>query len=295
MNMVIRTYSFGMPYRPVYGYVLLLAALLVMSWDNALENAAVAPGAIPAEAIRLRILANSDSAPDQAVKRHVRGAVAGELKRLTAGAESAAEARDAIAAALPELEALVKRELAARGFGYGASVRLGPAPFPAKIHGGRVYPAGEYDALVITLGAGRGENWWCVLFPPLCFADAVKSGKPEKREPAGEAIGARNAAVAGSGGGMAECGTEGGRDRHAAIAVGSKADGAEAHGRDAVNGPESKRDAGNAADGGRDARHAQDAAAKTGKTAGDAQDVEIRFAIWDLLQRVLDFFRRLFG
>ena len=250
MNMVIRTYPFGMPYRPVYGYVVLLVALLAMSWDNAMENAAIVKGAIPEEAIRLRILANSDSAPDQAVKRHVRGAVAGELERLAAGAGSAAEAREAIAAALPELEMLVERELEARGFGYGASVKLGSVPFPAKIHGGRVYPAGAYEALLITLGAGRGENWWCVLFPPLCFADAVGTGRPDKAE-------AAHALPADSGG-----------------SGGAKAAEPAQDGGDADNGI---------------VRHAL-----TGE-AGNERDVEVRFAVWELLQRILDFFRKLFG
>lgn len=243
--MIIRTYPFVVPYRPVYGYVVLLVALLAMAWENAQNNAAIVEGAIPVEAIRLRILANSDSAPDQAVKRHVRNAVARELERLVAGAGSPAEARAAIAGALPELEAMVKRELEARGFGYGAGVKLGPVPFPAKIYGGRVYPAGEYEALLITLGKGRGENWWCVLFPPLCFADAVGGIKPQK----GEAVPA----------GAAESGDSGGKTASA-----------------------------QAAD------HAQD-----GGAAGDgrvvARDVEVKFAVWELLQRILDFFRRLFG
>ena len=276
--MMIRTHPFGVPYRPVYGYVMLLAVLLVLSWDSALDNAAMVKGAIPAEAIRLRILANSDSAPDQAVKRHVRSAVAGELERLAAGAESAAEAREAISASLPELEALVKRELESRGFGYGASVRLGPAPFPAKIHGGRVYPAGEYETLLITLGEGRGENWWCVLFPPLCFADAVGTGRPEQSDAAErgrnapDAVrGERNAQQAAAGEPEAGGKANGDRNAHDALARKDAADG----GRHAGDGSGGRQDAANAADG--------------------VRDVEIRFALWDLLQRILEFFKRLFG
>ena len=239
MNMVIRNYPSVFPYRPVYGYIVLLVMLLAMSWENAQNNAAIVEGAIPEESIRIRILANSDSAADQAVKRHVRNAIADELSMLAAGADSIGEAREAIAGALPELETLVKRELEMRGFGYPATVKLGLVPFPAKIYGNRVYPAGQYEALLITLGEGKGENWWCVLFPPLCFADAVGAGKADK----GEAV-KKDAAESG--------GTE--VSAHAA--------------HDTQDGP---------------------AKAKA------SQDVEVKFAVWELLQRIADFFKRLFG
>jgi stage II sporulation protein R len=54
---------------------------------------------------------------------------------------------------------------------YGSQVEMGLIPFPTKLYGNRLYPAGDYEGLLITLGAGQGENWWCVLFPPLCFVD----------------------------------------------------------------------------------------------------------------------------
>jgi len=239
VNMVIRHYPFVFSYRPVYGYVVLLVMLLAMSWENAQNNAAIVEGAIPEESIRIRILANSDSAADQAVKRHVRNAIADELRQLSAGADSIAEAREAIAGALPELETMVKRELEMRGFDYPAAVKLGPVPFPAKIYGNRVYPAGQYEALLITLGEGKGENWWCVLFPPLCFADAVGAGKADK----GEAV--------------------------TNDAAGSGAKEASAFA----------------------AQDAQDGGVK----AGASQKVEVKFAVWELLQRIADFFKRLFG
>jgi len=239
VNMVIRHYPFVFSYRPVYGYVVLLVMLLAMSWENAQNNAAIVEGAIPEESIRIRILANSDSAADQAVKRHVRNAIADELRQLSAGADSIAEAREAIAGALPELETMVKRELEMRGFDYPAAVKLGPVPFPAKIYGNRVYPAGQYEALLITLGEGKGENWWCVLFPPLCFADAVGAGKADK----GEAV--------------------------TNDAAGSGAKEASAFA----------------------AQDAQDGGVK----AEASQKVEVKFAVWELLQRIADFFKRLFG
>ena len=72
---------------------------------------------------------------------------------------------------LPEIRQLVGEELKKRGITYSYTVELGVVPFPTKLYGGTVYPAGDYDAARITLGEGQGQNWWCVLFPPLCFID----------------------------------------------------------------------------------------------------------------------------
>ena len=62
--------------------------------------------------------------------------------------------------------------MASRGLNYEYQVELGSVPFPTKLYGGTVYPAGDYEAVRIILGEGKGQNWWCVLFPPLCFIDA---------------------------------------------------------------------------------------------------------------------------
>ncbi|WP_219834468.1 stage II sporulation protein R [Paenibacillus sp. R14(2021)] len=169
---MIRTYS-RFPYRPVYGYVLLIAAILLMSWESQRADAAIAGGSIPAESIRLRILANSDSASDQAVKREVRDAVVAEMNKWVTGPQTIVEARSTIRSHMSDIEAIIAAKLQARGFQYGYHAELGIVPFPTKIYGTQVYPAGNYEALRITLGAGAGQNWWCVLFPPLCFVDAV--------------------------------------------------------------------------------------------------------------------------
>lgn len=169
---MIRTYS-RFPYRPVYGYVLLLAALLLMSWESQRADAAIAGGSIPSESIRLRILANSDSAMDQLVKREVRDAVVAQMNTWVTGPQTIEEARLTIRSHMNDIEAIVGKTLNERGFHYGYKAELGIVPFPTKIYGTEVYPAGNYEALRITLGAGAGQNWWCVLFPPLCFVDAV--------------------------------------------------------------------------------------------------------------------------
>lgn len=149
--------------------------ILMMVWEGQKTDAAVAELAIPQESIRLRILANSDGTQDQLVKRQIRDSIVEQMNQWVAALEdpqSLEQARALIQNHLPELNALVGAELEKRGIEYSYKVELGVVPFPTKLYGGTVYPAGEYEAVRVTLGEGKGQNWWCVLFPPLCFIDA---------------------------------------------------------------------------------------------------------------------------
>lgn len=126
---------------------------------------------IPNEAVRLRILANSDSPDDQALKRAVRDAVNEQITAWVSDLTSFEEAKQVIAQHVPEIEQTVARVLQEKKSDQSYKVTFGRVSFPTKIYGSYVYPAGEYDAVLITLGKGEGANWWCVLFPPLCFLD----------------------------------------------------------------------------------------------------------------------------
>ncbi|XEC95302.1 stage II sporulation protein R [Paenibacillus tarimensis] len=170
--MVIRNHS-RFSFRRSYGFLFCALAVLLMSWEGQRLDAAIAEGAIPEESIRLRILANSDSPQDQAVKRHVRDAIVEEMAGWAEGPQTIEQARMTIQSKLQVIEAIIANELESRGFKYGYDVELGVVPFPTKMYGSKVYPAGDYEALRVTLGKGAGQNWWCVLFPPLCFVDGV--------------------------------------------------------------------------------------------------------------------------
>ncbi|MBO8172028.1 MAG: stage II sporulation protein R [Bacillaceae bacterium] len=152
-------------------YILFALIVLWLRWEHQESEAALAQGPIPEESIRLRIIANSDSLQDQWLKRKVRDAVVDEINGWVGELEDAKMARDVIRSHLPEIKDLVKQTMKQYGFDYGSAVKLGMVPFPTKMYGSYVYPAGEYEALRITLGKGLGQNWWCVLFPPLCFVD----------------------------------------------------------------------------------------------------------------------------
>lgn len=178
-----------MNFRLVRVSLLLSFVLLVamMSWEMQRVQVALASAEIPQDAIRLRILANSDEVADQAVKRKVRDAIVAQMNEWAQQPLNIYEARLVIQANLPKLEQITADVLKANGFTYSYNVELAKVPFPTKLYGDKLYPAGEYEALRITLGEGNGANWWCVLFPPLCFVDAVKgvavSQKSTQKQP----------------------------------------------------------------------------------------------------------------
>ena len=138
---------------------------------------------IPDEAIRLRILANSDNETDQQIKRYVRDEVNKYITNLVQEVENIEAARKMIQENLPAIEEIVAESLESTGetdeFSLEYSDRVA---FPTKIYGNYVYPAGEYEAVLITIGEGNGANWWCVLFPPLCFLDFSNGGTVEESE-----------------------------------------------------------------------------------------------------------------
>jgi stage II sporulation protein R len=158
-------------------HVYLAFAIIVMitCWESNRTNAAVLTPIIPEESIRIRILANSDSVQDQALKGQIRDAVASNMQSWANGPQTIEQARAVIRAHMPELDILVGDMIRDRGFPYKHQVELGVVPFPAKMFANEQVPAGDYEALRITIGSGKGQNWWCVLFPPLCFVDAFTS------------------------------------------------------------------------------------------------------------------------
>lgn len=183
-----RPYSYRFPFRASYGYLIVALAILLMSWEGLRVDGAIAgdSAAIPQQAIRLRILANSDSAVDQAMKRRIRDAIVSAMNGWAEGPQTIEQARSTLNDNMGEIERIVGEQLQSRGFQYGFKAELGEVAFPTKLYGDRVYPAGNYEALLITLGQGEGQNWWCVLFPPLCFIDSA-SGEATQAEPAAAA------------------------------------------------------------------------------------------------------------
>lgn len=122
------------------------------------------------ECIRLHVIANSDSAEDQAVKLKVRDAVLA-CARESFTASDRDEAEEQLMDMGGSLDAAVNAVLAENGMDYGAYLAFGEFDFPDREYAGKTYPAGRYRALRVVLGDGAGHNWWCVMFPPLCLIE----------------------------------------------------------------------------------------------------------------------------
>jgi stage II sporulation protein R len=121
------------------------------------------------EPLRLHIIANSNSEVDQAVKLKVRDDLLEKTAQAMVDMQTLEQAESYMQAHLTEITENANQVLKQNGFAYTANVSIGENYFPDKQYGDTLYPAGNYQAVKITLGQGQGDNWWCVLFPPLCI------------------------------------------------------------------------------------------------------------------------------
>ncbi len=132
---------------------------------------------IYSDMIRLHVIAASDSEEDQAVKLQVRDAVLAVVEHSMENVESQGEAAVAIEEANDEICAAAKAVLEREGFDYPVSVELGLENYPKRVYEGFTLPAGQYTSLRVILDGGQGQNWWCVLYPPLCTTAAQEREK----------------------------------------------------------------------------------------------------------------------
>jgi stage II sporulation protein R len=157
--------------------VLVIGFFIISGWGmliwQARQSAAVT---VPnGDLIRLHVLANSDHPEDQELKLKVRDAVIAYLAPFLSKAGSAVEAREMINARKHEIIATAQEVVRNNGAAYNVDLQEGIFEFPVKAYGDLVLPAGKYEAVRILLGEAQGKNWWCVLFPPLCFIDAANA------------------------------------------------------------------------------------------------------------------------
>jgi len=128
---------------------------------------------IPDYAIRFRVIANSNTVEDQTLKLEVKTALERKLNSLMVNAKNSEEAKQIIKANIPEIREVVNK------YTKDNKVSFGKNFFPEKEYHGVTYPQGNYESLVVTLGSGIGNNWWCVMFPPLCLLEAKDNGTEE--------------------------------------------------------------------------------------------------------------------
>lgn len=129
---------------------------------------------IPKEAIRFRVIANSNDKKDQDLKKKVVKDLQKNIATIKYTPKDLTSSRENIKNSIPKFDETIKNTLQKEGISETYSINYGMNYFPEKNYQGVIYEAGDYESLVITLGNGLGENFWCVLFPPLCLIDQEK-------------------------------------------------------------------------------------------------------------------------
>ena len=125
--------------------------------------------------LRLHVLANSDSSADQSLKLEVRDRILEETATLFKDCKTKDEAREAVESNLDKIREIAEQTVREAGYDYSVSISLGEEEYPTKNYEECCFPAGEYLSLRVMIGEAEGENWWCVLFPPLCIDAAGES------------------------------------------------------------------------------------------------------------------------
>lgn len=150
--------------------LVLLAACIVLAAPAVVQSKT---HAINEKVLRLHVIANSDSQDDQALKLAVRDRIISEVSGEFGKSDSIEETKKIAAQKLADIEKAAADEIKRQGKDYPVKAELGMFTFPIKIYGDMVFPPGEYEALRVVIGDGSGANWWCVMFPPLCFVDVT--------------------------------------------------------------------------------------------------------------------------
>lgn len=131
------------------------------------------------EMLRFHVIANSDLEQDQSIKLLVKDEIINYLKPFLEQADTKKAAEDIILSHIEEIPSIAESKLKEMGFEYSVTASLEVSYFPIKTYGDISLPAGNYDALLIKLGNAKGQNWWCIMFPRLCFIDGICSVVPD--------------------------------------------------------------------------------------------------------------------
>lgn len=158
-----------------YRILLVLLLLIVFVCFSAYFYVTAVSSGISDSVFRLHVIANSDSDEDQALKLKVRNSLLEYMNSLCSSTSSKEEAMRIANEHIDDFTKIAQDVIAQNGYNYSVDVSVGSCDFPTKEYGDVSLPAGTYDALRVKIGSASGHNWWCVMFPPLCFVD-VSSG-----------------------------------------------------------------------------------------------------------------------
>ena len=149
--------------------IMIIMAIVVVVLVNNVKAKEVI---IPDNAIRIRIIANSNSFKDQFIKGQVRDSLQLEINEMLANVKTIEEARSILNKNLKKFDFVVEKVLKRNNVDLNYNINYGMNYFPEKEFKGVNYNEGYYESIVVTLGKGKGNNWWCVLFPPLCLMES---------------------------------------------------------------------------------------------------------------------------
>ena len=157
--------------------ILILLSLFILisaiSYVDAVSNN------IADSVFRLHVIANSDSKEDQELKLKVRDELLSYMNIISENSASKQEAMQIANEHKEEFIQIAEKVIKENGYNYTVNVQVGKADFPTKYYGDITLPAGTYDALKVQIGEAKGQNWWCVMFPPLCFVDVSTGIVPD--------------------------------------------------------------------------------------------------------------------
>lgn len=176
MRKILNFINFGFIKR--FFVVLILFCLFV--FISALSYVDAVSEDLSNSVFRLHVIANSDSKEDQDLKYKVRNAVLEYMNSISANCTSKDEVITLAYNYQDEFKEIVKKVIKENGYNYDVNIRIGNFEFPTKHYGDISLPAGTYDALRIEIGEAQGQNWWCVMFPPLCFIDVTSGVVPDE-------------------------------------------------------------------------------------------------------------------
>lgn len=161
-------------------FILVNALLIIYVCISAVSYTHAVTTDIADSVFRLHVIANSDSDEDQNLKYFVRDKVIEYMSSISQNASSKEEVIKIAKANLDKIQAIAAQTIRDNGYTYSVNVEVGNFSFPSKRYGDITLPPGYYDALRIKIGKAEGQNWWCVMFPPLCFVDVTSGVVPDE-------------------------------------------------------------------------------------------------------------------
>lgn len=160
--------------------IIIISLFFIYTLVSAFSYANIVSKDLCQSVFRLHVIANSDTVSDQSLKYKVRDNVLSYMNNLCSNIKTKEEAIKIAKNHQDEFYKIAKQTIIDNGYDYDVKIKIGIFDFPTKQYGDISFPAGSYDALRIEIGEAKGQNWWCVMFPPLCFVDMTSGIVPDE-------------------------------------------------------------------------------------------------------------------